>query len=121
MVKTLEMMRTEIKRDLRGGSGEIPTLHLLEADETMGKCNLCSHMTLQPGVSIGEHPHNPDAEIYYCLKGELTVSDNGTEKVMHAATSCSLAAARPTGQKTCPLSRSKCWLLSSNKKWEKTH
>ena len=56
MVKTLEMMRTEIKRDLRGGSG----------------------------VSIGEHPHNPDAEIYYCLKGELTVSDNGTEKVMHA-------------------------------------
>lgn len=84
MVKTPEMMRTEIKCDLRGGSGEIPTLHLLEADETMGKCNLCSHMTLQPGVSIGEHPHNPDAEIYYCLKGELTVSDNGAEKVMHA-------------------------------------
>lgn len=84
MVKHTQDMRTELKKNLRGGSGEIETLHLLEQNELLGKCSLCSRMTLLPGVSIGEHPHSPDAEIYYCLSGEITVGDNGQQKVLHA-------------------------------------
>ena len=84
MVKYSKDMRIEIKKELRGGQGEFQTQHLLERAETLDKCNLCSRMTLLPGVSIGEHPHSPDAEIYYCLSGELTVNDNGVEKVLHA-------------------------------------
>lgn len=84
MVKEKKDMRVEMKHELRGGNGDIETLHLLEKEETLGKCNLCSHMTLQPGVSIGLHPHGPDAEIYYCLKGEIAVGDNGEEKVLRA-------------------------------------
>lgn len=84
MVKQKKDMRLETKKDLRGGRGEIETLNLLESAETLGKCSLCSRMTLLPGVSIGEHAHNPDAEIYYCLSGEITVGDNGVQKVLHA-------------------------------------
>ncbi len=84
MVKYCKDMRTEIKKEVRGGQGQFETRHLLEPAETLDKCSLCSRMTLLPGVSIGEHPHSPDAEIYYCLSGELTVNDNGVDRVLHA-------------------------------------
>ena len=48
-----------------------------------GKAKMCARITLPPGSSIGEHPHQPEAEIYYVLDGEITVTDNDERIVLH--------------------------------------
>lgn len=37
---------------------------------------LFNRMTLQPGCSIGEHSHKEEAEIFYILEGQATLTDN---------------------------------------------
>ena len=34
-------------------------------------------ITLEPGCSIGTHPHHQEEEIYYVLSGKGIVEDNG--------------------------------------------
>lgn len=82
MIRKAKDMRLQERQNLRGGDGVIHTLHLVEATEMFGKGILCSVMTVDPGASIGEHPHGPDAELYYMLEGELCVRDNGAEPVV---------------------------------------
>ena len=76
--------RREIRGAMRGGSGEIQLEHLFEKEETLGKLNLCARLTILPGCSIGLHPHGPDAEFVYVLSGEVTVDDNGVQRLLHA-------------------------------------
>ncbi|MEG1555739.1 MAG: cupin domain-containing protein [Bacteroidales bacterium] len=59
-----------------GGKGVITKMMILKPEEMLNKSRLCAKITLPPGSSIGEHLHQPDAEIYYILKGEATVTDN---------------------------------------------
>lgn len=79
MIKHQEEMRTEMRDRIRGGEGTLHCLNLLEKAECFGKVNYCAIMTLEPGQSIGIHPHGPDAEIYYLLEGTLEANDNGVE------------------------------------------
>ncbi|NCB04882.1 MAG: cupin domain-containing protein [Clostridia bacterium] len=85
MIRKWEDTRLQEKPNLRGGDGVIHTRHLVEADEMFGKGMLCSVMTIDPGASIGEHPHGPDAELYYIIEGELSVRDNGAQAVVMRA------------------------------------
>lgn len=73
-----------VREGLRGGKGIIETDVMYKAEEMMGKATLFNRMVIKPGSSIGPHHHVQDAEIYYVLEGEVTVSDNGTEVVMTA-------------------------------------
>ena len=83
MIRKKEDMRLQKRENLRGGVGAIDTHHILESEEFCAKGTLCSVMTFEPGCSIGEHPHGPDAEIYYILEGELIVTDQGVEHTLH--------------------------------------
>lgn len=83
MIRRKEQMRTSEKPNLRGGEGVIHAYDLLEAPEMREKLKLCSILTIEPGCSIGEHPHGPDAEFYYLLEGELEVTDNGEKTTFH--------------------------------------
>ena len=74
----------ETREAMRGGQGEIHLEHLFGREETLGKLNLCARLTIQPGCSIGLHPHGPDGEFVYVLSGELTVEDNGVRRLLHA-------------------------------------
>jgi len=38
-----------------------------------------SQIDIEPGCSIGYHPHNNETEFYYIIKGEGLFNDNGTE------------------------------------------
>ena len=49
---------------------------------------LFAHVVVDPGCSIGEHPHHGETEFYYMLKGEAVFSDNGVETVVHAGDVC---------------------------------
>ncbi|WP_458863559.1 cupin domain-containing protein [Acidaminobacterium chupaoyuni] len=83
MLRRKDEMTSVKKPNLRGGEGVIDAYELLRPCDLSGKANLCAIMTVEPGCSIGEHAHQPDAEIYYMLEGELRVWDNGKETVFH--------------------------------------
>ena len=84
MIRRKQDMRVEPRHNIRGGDGTIDTLHFLEKADTKDKVNMCAVMTILPGCSMGEHPHNaPEGEIYYILEGELWASYNGEETVLH--------------------------------------
>lgn len=83
MIRRKEQMSTQDRPNLRGGDGVIKAYNLLEPADLAGKANLCAIMTVEPGCSIGEHAHGPDAEIYYMLEGELEAWDNGEKTVLH--------------------------------------
>jgi len=84
VIKRHRDMRVEMRDRIRGGSGTIHCLNLLEKDECLGKVNYCALLTLEPGQSIGVHAHGPDAEIYYLLSGRLTATDNGADSYLEA-------------------------------------
>lgn len=66
-------------RSIRGGNGEVESRNILNSVEEMyGKGRMFAEMILQPGVTIGEHAHSGDNEIFYVLSGVGTYNDNGT-------------------------------------------
>lgn len=83
MIKRLADQRSQVRENVRGGTGVIKNLHLLEESETGGLCSLCSLLILEPGSSIGAHAHETDAEIFYILEGQLTALENGSQVVLN--------------------------------------
>jgi len=77
MIYKVSDQKSETRSDVRGGSGALGFLHLLDGTQTYGKTRLMARITLPAGTSIGEHPHAPDAESYIILSGEAEVTDNG--------------------------------------------
>lgn len=82
MFQSKDRMTSEVKENIRGGNGAITFNHVFTAQETFNKARLCAVLEFPPGASIGSHAHNPDAEMYYVLEGELTVVENGISKVL---------------------------------------
>lgn len=83
MLNRANDQKTEIIEKLRGGEGEILKKTLIAPEDSCGKFNMCAVLTLEPGCSIGEHAHAPDAEFCYLLEGELTIMDGGEEHIVH--------------------------------------
>ncbi|MGM9649579.1 MAG: cupin domain-containing protein [Butyricicoccaceae bacterium] len=83
MIRRANEQRVEKKEHLRGGEGYVTLQHLLEPGESCGKCKMIARITIEPGNTIGDHAHNPDAELCYLLEGELTITDGGEEHVMY--------------------------------------
>ena len=81
--KNAEMEHT-VRENIHGGVGKIETDIVYKADEMMGKATLFNRLHLTPGSSIGEHPHDDDAEIYYVVEGQVVVTDDGKEIAMEA-------------------------------------
>ncbi|HWR22169.1 MAG TPA: cupin domain-containing protein [Feifaniaceae bacterium] len=75
MIRYQKDMREETKPNMRGGEGSARLAPLFE--EHIPYLRLLSSITLEPGCSIGRHPHEAEAEIFYVLEGEATVLDNG--------------------------------------------
>lgn len=84
MITRQSEMRVEMRDRVRGGEGTLRFQHLLEPAACLGKVKLCGVLTIEPGQSIGIHPHGPDAEIYYLLQGRLAATDDGVETWLEA-------------------------------------
>lgn len=84
MIRRKEQMRVELRERIRGGEGTLYCVNVLEKAETSAKLNYCAIMTIEPGQSIGLHPHGPDAEMYFLLEGSLEANDNGVETSFNA-------------------------------------
>ena len=76
-------MPVEIKSNLRGGVGDLQFRHLFSGEELGGRADLFAVVTLQPGQSIGEHPHAGNGEAYLVLTGAVTVTEDGESRVLN--------------------------------------
>ncbi|MDO5547142.1 MAG: cupin domain-containing protein [Eubacteriales bacterium] len=83
MLNRATEQKTDTVEKLRGGEGVITRQHLIPAEESCGKFKMCAILTLEPGCSIGEHAHQPDAEYCYMMEGEMTIMDGGKEYTVH--------------------------------------
>lgn len=84
MIKKSNEMIKEVKEQMRGGKGTVELLHIFKQDELTGKARLCAKITINPGCSIGLHEHVNEEEIFYILKGNGIVEDNGVKKEISA-------------------------------------
>lgn len=82
MFKTMDEMTLQRREHVRGGDGAPEFRHLFSAEEMGGRAELLAVVTLQPGESVGVHPHETNAEAYYILSGEATVTEDGAERTL---------------------------------------
>ncbi len=66
------------KKNVCDGNGLIEFKDLATPEQMYNHARIFSHVIIQPGHSIGDHPHTDETEFYYVLKGFPTFNDNGT-------------------------------------------
>ena len=84
MIKKQEDLRVVEIENLRGGKGVLKLVHILEQADAYDKGRLFGRMIVPVGASVGYHQHEGNFELYYILKGEARVNDNGQESTMGA-------------------------------------
>lgn len=73
--------KVEIKREVRGGKGEVEFQHILEKDELNGHGSLYAMVRLKPGCSIGYHQHIGNTEPYFIVEGHGTFVDQDGSRI----------------------------------------
>ena len=73
---------------IQNGKGLVHLKDLTDKDGLYGHGRMFAHVTIQPGCSIGDHPHVHETEFYYILQGEGVFNDNGAEVTVRAGDIC---------------------------------
>lgn len=84
MIHLHNEMETAVKHQVRGGVGDPSFRYLFTAEDLGNRADLLAAITLQPGESIGVHPHVGNGEVYLLLSGAAMVEEDGTETEPHA-------------------------------------
>lgn len=79
MIKKRLEQANEVRKNMRGGPGEVKIRHHLNKEEINARCRLCAELILAPGAGIGEHQHIDEDEIFIIQKGRGVVVDGGKE------------------------------------------
>ena len=61
-------MRTEVRKDMKGGTGEVTVQHLVACDD-QPNVRFIGEMTLPAGAAIGNHTHDTETEYYLISEG----------------------------------------------------
>ncbi len=77
MVKHSSEIQYDCIENLRGGKGTLQVKQLFEKSELKGNCRLFAKFIIPKGCSIGNHGHLEEEELYYIIKGQGRVDDNG--------------------------------------------
>ena len=70
------------------GDGIIHIKDLTDKEGLYHHGRLFAHVTVDPGCSLGDHPHSHETEFYYIIRGEGLFNDNGTEVTVRAGDIC---------------------------------
>ena len=73
---------------VQNGKGLIHIKDLTDKEGLYGHGRMFSHVTVDPGCSIGYHNHEHETEFYYIIKGEAVFNDDGKEVIVHAGDIC---------------------------------
>ncbi len=79
MIKKRSRQEIEVRKNMRGGAGEVTVRHYFKPEEIKARTRLCSELILPPGASIGVHDHADEDEIYIIQKGRGLMTDGGKE------------------------------------------
>jgi len=77
MIKKKSQQKTEIRKNMRGGAGEVTIRHYLDKEDITAKCRLCAQLVIPPGAGIGLHEHAGEDEIFIIQQGKGIINDNG--------------------------------------------
>ena len=78
MIRRTGEFRTELRNEMRGGHGTVKIEHFWEPKSEMRSHNrMFAKLTLEPGCSIGFHPHDAEEEIFVVIRGRAEADDNG--------------------------------------------
>ena len=70
--------RTELRNEMRGGKGVVKIEHFWEPKTEMrGSNRMFAKLTIEPGGSIGFHPHDAEEEVCVIIRGRAEADDNG--------------------------------------------
>lgn len=83
MIKTKEQATQQVVENSGNIAGTIVKHHVLTPEEMGNRAMMFARIDLPCGSMIKDHPHTDDAEAYYILEGELTATDNETERLLH--------------------------------------
>ena len=82
MIRKADKLESEIRRELRGGKGDVKMCHFFKQGEIKSKCRLCARLILPPGASIGMHKHETEDEVFIVERGSGLIDDGqGQNKV----------------------------------------
>ena len=84
MIKRRTEQATEVRKNMRGGQGEVTIRHYFKKDEINAACRLCAELVLTPGAGIGLHEHNNEDEVYIIKQGKGILVDAGKESEVEA-------------------------------------
>jgi mannose-6-phosphate isomerase-like protein (cupin superfamily) len=70
-------MNVEIRKNMRGGEGEVTITNIVNKEE-LKNARLLAYISIPVGASIGEHEHKDETEYYIILIGRGEVEDNGS-------------------------------------------
>ena len=81
MIVKRSEMKSENRKEMRGGAGEVDIIHMAASD-SMKNARLMAELTLSPGSGIGPHRHDKETEYYIILEGSgIVIEDDGTKTV----------------------------------------
>ena len=83
MFQMKDEMQTAVKHNIRGGEGSPSFRYLFSAEQLGGRAEMMAVITLQPGESVGVHPHETNGEAYVILEGAATVTEDGQARELH--------------------------------------
>lgn len=79
MIKKKPEQQVEVRKNMRGGPGEVTIRHYFAKEEMNAKCRLCAQLVLKPGAAIGLHEHAGEDEVFIIQQGKALVTDGGKE------------------------------------------
>ena len=78
MIRRNGEYKTEFREEMRGGKGSVKLEEFwAPKTEMRSKNRMFSRLTLNPGCSIGFHPHDAEDEIFVVVRGRAEADDNG--------------------------------------------
>jgi len=79
MIKRKNEQTIEVRKNMRGGEGEVKFIHYFTKGEIKAPCRLFSDIILSPGSSIGPHEHSGEDEVYVIRQGKGLMIDGDKE------------------------------------------
>ena len=82
MFQMKQDMQTAVKHNIRGGDGSPSFRYLFSAEQLGNRAEMMAVITLQPGESVGVHPHTSNGEAYFILEGGATMTEDDETRIL---------------------------------------